>query len=74
MGENPSNFPGDLRRPISSVSWLDASNYCAKLTERELTAGRIPSGSMYRLPTGAEWECAARAGTSTRFSHGDDPD
>ena len=73
MGTNPSEFPGDLSRPVSSVTWLDATNYCAKLTERELASGRISPGSLYRLPTEAEWECAARAGTSTRFSYGDDP-
>jgi formylglycine-generating enzyme required for sulfatase activity len=73
-GSNPSFFPGDLSRPVETVSWPDATNYCWMLTQRELAAGRIAPGSQYRLPTEAEWECAARAGTTTRFSYGDDLD
>jgi formylglycine-generating enzyme required for sulfatase activity len=73
MGSNPSFFKGDPRRPVEMVSWYDATNYCAKLTERESAAGRLPAGYVYRLPTDAEWEYLCRAGTTTRFSFGDDP-
>lgn len=73
-GSNPSQFTGDLDRPVETVSWLDATNYCALLTQRDLAAGVIPARSRYRLPTEAEWECAARAGASTRYSFGDDLD
>ncbi len=72
-GSNPSGFPGDLNRPVERVTWLDATNYCALLTQQDLAVGRISPGSHYRLPTEAEWECAARAGTSTRLYYGDDP-
>ncbi len=73
-GENPSGFPGDLNRPVESVSFFATSNYCFLLTAQDQAAGRIPSGSHYRLPTEAEWECAARAGTTNRFYYGDDSD
>jgi len=73
MGSNPSTFPGHTNRPVESVTWDDATNYCDQLTQRERAAGRIAANSVYRLPTEAEWEYACRAWTSTRFSYGDDP-
>jgi len=73
MGNNPSYFTGDTNRPVEQVRWLDATNYCAKVTQQERAAGQIPTNAVYRLPTAAEREYACRAWTSARFSHGDDP-
>lgn len=50
--------------PAVHISWEDAVAFCEKLSEQE--------GRRYRLPTEAEWEYACRAGTTTRYSFGDD--
>ena len=65
MGSNPSvNKGGNL--PVEFVSWSDAANFCEKLTGRERSAGRLPEGYVYRLPTQAEWEYAARGGNKSK--------
>ncbi len=73
MGKNPSSFKGDTNRPVESITWFEATNFCGRLTARERQAERLPAGYVYRLPTEAEWEYACRAGTTNRFSFGDDP-
>jgi len=62
---NPGFEQTDLH-PVVNVSWNDAVAFAEWLGRKE--------GKIYRLPTEAEWEYACRAGTTTRYFCGDDPE
>ena len=68
MGNNPSYFKG-ADRPVEQVSWNDAQTFLQKLNATVETHGR--ASLQFRLPSEAEWEYAARAGTTTPFYFGE---
>jgi formylglycine-generating enzyme required for sulfatase activity len=64
LGANPSNFTGDVQRPVEQVSWDDCQRFLTALNARQ-------AGAAFRLPSEAEWEYACRAGTTTATYAGD---
>ncbi len=62
LNPDPSHFKGD-DRPVETISWYDAVEFCDRLSEH--------TGKNYRLPSEAEWEYACRAGTTTPFYFGE---
>ena len=63
MGSNPSFFKGD-KLPVEQISWDDAKLFLSSLSKK--------TGKTYRLPTEAEWEYAARAGSTGKYFFGSD--
>ncbi len=62
LNSEPSHFQGD-DRPVESISWLDAVEFCDRLSQH--------TGRQYQLPSEVQWEYACRAGTETPFNTGD---
>ncbi|MEM7769095.1 MAG: formylglycine-generating enzyme family protein [Cyanobacteria bacterium P01_A01_bin.37] len=62
LDSDPSRFKGD-DRPVETVSWYEAVEFCDRLSRY--------TGKDYRLPSEAEWEYACRAGTTTPFHFGE---
>jgi formylglycine-generating enzyme required for sulfatase activity len=71
MGGNPSKWKGP-RNSVEMVSLDEAKKFCGEATRLMAAAGLIKRGEVVRLPTEEEWEFAARAGTKTKYSFGDD--
>jgi formylglycine-generating enzyme required for sulfatase activity len=63
--QNPGFVQSD-DQPVVNVSWNDAVAFCQWLSTKEKLS--------YRLPSEAEWEYACRAGTTTLYAYGDDPE
>lgn len=63
MGVTPSYFKGDSSLPVECVTWINAMEFCRRFSEKYNVKAR--------LPYEAEWEYAARGGTTTAYYRGE---
>ncbi len=71
MGNNPSRWKGP-RNSVEMLSFAEAEEFCRKATKLLQEAKLIEPTQIIRLPSEAEWEYCARAGSTTKYSFGDD--
>ncbi len=71
MGTNPSRWKGP-RNSVEMLTWDEANEFCKRITMLLRALQKINLDQKVRLPTEAEWEYAARAGSTTVYSFGDD--
>jgi formylglycine-generating enzyme required for sulfatase activity len=70
-GKNASRWKGK-RNSVEMITWDEARRFCDQATKMLHERKLIGAKSQVRLPSEAEWEYACRAGTTTRYSFGDD--
>lgn len=71
--ENPSQLKMP-NVPVNNISWLEAREFCKRLTQLAWERGAIGENQKFRLPTPQEWFAAARAGMQMRFAGCDTTD
>ena len=70
--QGDSSVKDDRDFAATYVNWGDAMSFCRNLTLHERSSGKLDRDWEYTLPTEAQWEYACRAGSTKRYSFGDD--